>query len=109
MYNSCAVLKEALLGVLYSVACFGKTDLPFGQILFCRILLQDNQVAADFRTCIFVNRLLGNRIAETKLLFSINALRIGSFFGLFKMPCEVMNACKPPSRSISSLSKRNRL
>src|SRR5690606_20786830 len=98
MYDPRTILKESIAWrTVFGLFTLAKQFFRFGQILFCCIIKSLPTSVPAYS----VNRLLGNRTTETKLLFSINALRIGSFFGLFKTPCEVMKACKPPSRSIS--------
>ena len=54
MHNSCAVLKECIArSIVFRLLALAKEFFGFGQTLFCRILLQDNQIATNFRTCIF--------------------------------------------------------
>src|SRR5690554_2315718 len=79
--------KKALLGVSYFVFLLWQKSSSVSvrrcfAVFFCRIIRSLPTSVPAYS----VNRLLGNRTTDTKLLFSINALRIGSFFGLFKTP-----------------------
>ncbi|MND89843.1 hypothetical protein D3C80_819170 [compost metagenome] len=60
MHNSCAVLKERIArSIVFCLPALAKQIFPFGQTLFCCVLLQDNQITANFRTCIICKQVVG--------------------------------------------------
>ena len=69
MDNSCTVLKERIARrIVFGWLALAKQIFPVGQILFCRIFLQDNQVAAHFRTCIFGKQIVGQSYNRNQII-----------------------------------------
>ena len=59
MNNSCAILKKSIVWcIIFCCITLAKQFFHFGQTLFCRIFLQDNQVASNFCTCIFSKQII---------------------------------------------------
>ncbi|WP_183576781.1 hypothetical protein HDF18_12640 [Mucilaginibacter sp. X5P1] len=60
MNNSCAVFKESITRcIILRQPALAKQFFCSGQALLIGILLQDNQVTADFCTCIVGKQVIG--------------------------------------------------
>ena len=59
MYNSCTILEQSIVGcILFGSVTCAEQFFRFVQTLLCRVLLQDNQIASHFCTCIICEKII---------------------------------------------------